>query len=216
MELIRRFRELGQLRLEALEKQQFGVTHGDVSAAVIQRWGLPSSVVSLVLRHDADPSAKLNATEKRFLHVMRIGEAFDVRLTCAVLENDTVQVVPDESRLWAAGVQLPPFEIVGSAHPADTRAGQRRFFQYRYTLRLVEPDEIGQDLSLPRLPITYTVQSRVGEDARLAGRDFVPTSKKVDTPLQKIPMKFVDARVALDDYQKWEKQYEELFLKAKK
>jgi iron(III) transport system substrate-binding protein len=50
----------------------------------------------------------------------------------------------------------------------------------------------------------------------LAGRDFVPTSKKIDTPLQKIPMKFVDARVALDDYQKWEKQYEELFLKAKK
>ncbi len=50
----------------------------------------------------------------------------------------------------------------------------------------------------------------------LAGRDFVPTSRKVDTPLQKIPMKFVDARVALDDYQKWEKQYEELFLKKAK
>jgi ABC-type Fe3+ transport system substrate-binding protein len=50
----------------------------------------------------------------------------------------------------------------------------------------------------------------------LAGRDFVPTSKKVDTPLNKIPMKFVDARVALDEYQKWEKLYEELFLKKAK
>ena len=50
----------------------------------------------------------------------------------------------------------------------------------------------------------------------LAGRDFVPTSKKVDTPLQKIPMKFVDARVALDEYQKWEKAYEDLFLKQQK
>ncbi len=50
----------------------------------------------------------------------------------------------------------------------------------------------------------------------LAGRDFVPTSRKVDTPLQRIPMKFVDARVALDDYQKWEKSYEELFLKKQK
>jgi iron(III) transport system substrate-binding protein len=49
----------------------------------------------------------------------------------------------------------------------------------------------------------------------LAGRDFVPTNKKVDTPLNKIPMKFVDARVALDDYQKWEKLYDELFRKAK-
>jgi iron(III) transport system substrate-binding protein len=49
----------------------------------------------------------------------------------------------------------------------------------------------------------------------LAGRDFVPTNRKVDTPLNKIPMKFVDARVALDEYQKWEKQYEELFLKKR-
>jgi iron(III) transport system substrate-binding protein len=50
----------------------------------------------------------------------------------------------------------------------------------------------------------------------LAGRDFVPTNKKVDTPLNKIPMKFVDARVALDEYQKWEKLYDELFLKARR
>ena len=49
----------------------------------------------------------------------------------------------------------------------------------------------------------------------LAGREFVPTNKKVDTPLNKIPMKFVDARVSLDEYQKWEKLYEELFRKAK-
>jgi iron(III) transport system substrate-binding protein len=47
----------------------------------------------------------------------------------------------------------------------------------------------------------------------LAGRDFVPTSRKVDTPLNKIPMKFVDARVALDEFTKWEKLYEELFTK---
>ncbi|MGZ5048571.1 MAG: ABC transporter substrate-binding protein [Usitatibacter sp.] len=48
----------------------------------------------------------------------------------------------------------------------------------------------------------------------LAGRDFVPTSKKVDTPLNKIPMKFVDARVALDEFQKWEKLYAETFTKG--
>ena len=101
-----------------------------------------------------------------------IGEPFDVRLTCAVLENDSVQVVPDETRLAVAGVQLPPFEIVGGEHPADTRAGQRRFFQYRYALRLVNADEIGQDVSLPRLPITYKVQSRLAANATLAGRDF--------------------------------------------
>ena len=50
----------------------------------------------------------------------------------------------------------------------------------------------------------------------LAGRDFVPTSRKVDTPLNKVPMKFVDARVALDEFQKWEKLYAELFTKGAK
>ncbi|HYX90052.1 MAG TPA: extracellular solute-binding protein [Myxococcaceae bacterium] len=47
----------------------------------------------------------------------------------------------------------------------------------------------------------------------LAQRDFVPTSTKVDTPLNKIAMKFVDARVAIDEYDKWVKLYEDLFLK---
>jgi iron(III) transport system substrate-binding protein len=49
----------------------------------------------------------------------------------------------------------------------------------------------------------------------LAGRDFVPTSKKVDTPLNKLPLKFVDARVTLDEYDKWVKLYEEIFGKGR-
>ena len=45
----------------------------------------------------------------------------------------------------------------------------------------------------------------------LAKREFVPTSRKVDTPLNKIPMKFVDATDALDQYEKWAKKYAEMF-----
>jgi len=101
-----------------------------------------------------------------------IGAPFDVRLTCAVLETDTVQVVPDESRLTVAAVQLKPFEVLGGDHPGDTRAGQRRFFQYRYSVRLIDADSIGNDVSLPNLTFTYRVQSRVSEDSTLTGRDF--------------------------------------------
>ena len=50
----------------------------------------------------------------------------------------------------------------------------------------------------------------------LAKRDFVPTSRKVETPLSKIPMKFVDVRVTLDQYEKWMKLYTELFSGSKK
>jgi iron(III) transport system substrate-binding protein len=48
----------------------------------------------------------------------------------------------------------------------------------------------------------------------LASRNFVPTSRKVDMPLNKIPMKFVDARVSLDEFQKWEKLYAQTFTKG--
>ena len=45
----------------------------------------------------------------------------------------------------------------------------------------------------------------------IAARDFVPTSRKIDTPLNKLAMTFIDAGVSLDEYDKWTKLYEELF-----
>jgi iron(III) transport system substrate-binding protein len=45
----------------------------------------------------------------------------------------------------------------------------------------------------------------------IADLEFVPTSKKVDTPLNKMPMKFVDAKVAIDEYDKWKGLYRQLF-----
>ena len=45
----------------------------------------------------------------------------------------------------------------------------------------------------------------------IATRDFVPTSTKVDTPLNKVPMVFVDARVSIDEYDKWKNLYTDLF-----
>ena len=45
----------------------------------------------------------------------------------------------------------------------------------------------------------------------LAGRDFVPTSSKVDSPLGNTPLRFVDSRLMLDEYEKWTKLYAEIF-----
>ena len=45
----------------------------------------------------------------------------------------------------------------------------------------------------------------------IADREFVPTSKKIDTPLNKVPMTFVDARVSIDEYDKWKNLYTDLF-----
>lgn len=47
--------------------------------------------------------------------------------------------------------------------------------------------------------------------AIIAQREFVPTSKKIDTPLNKVPMTFVDARTSIDEYDKWKDLYYDLF-----
>ena len=102
---------------------------------------------------------------------IRIGEPFSVVLTCAVLETDTVIVVPDQSRLEPSVVQFAPFEVMGGSHGADLRSGVRRFFQYEYRLRLIAENVFGKDVALPETKIAYRVQSKVDQKTSLQGRD---------------------------------------------
>ena len=103
---------------------------------------------------------------------VRIGEQFELWLTCAVLENEAVQVVPDQSHLGVEVAALAPFEVIGGSHPADLRSGQRRFFQYQYILRIINPDAIGKDVRIPDAVIHYKVNSRVAANTSLQGRDL--------------------------------------------
>ena len=103
---------------------------------------------------------------------IRIGETFDLTLTCAVLDNELVQVVPDESRLGGAVISMAPFEIVGSSHPQDLHSGSRRFFQYQYSMRIINPDAIGTDVGIPIITLHYRVNSKIAENASLQGRDL--------------------------------------------
>jgi hypothetical protein len=104
---------------------------------------------------------------------VRTGETFTLVLTCAVMENDAVQIVPDEGRLGPEVIQMAPFEIVDGSNPEDLRTANRRFFQYDYRLRMINPDFIGRDVRIPDLSIHYRVNSRVAGIADLQGRDFV-------------------------------------------
>jgi iron(III) transport system substrate-binding protein len=52
--------------------------------------------------------------------------------------------------------------------------------------------------------------------AILAKRDFVPTSRKIDTPLNRIPMRFVNPATMLDEADKWTKLYQQLFSGSRK
>jgi hypothetical protein len=104
---------------------------------------------------------------------VRIGEQFDLSLTCAVLETEAVSVIVDESRLGNAVVQLAPFEVVAGTHPVDLHSGIRRFFQYEYRLRLINPDAAGTDVRIPDIALHYRVNSKVEGNAAVQGRDLL-------------------------------------------
>jgi iron(III) transport system substrate-binding protein len=50
----------------------------------------------------------------------------------------------------------------------------------------------------------------------LAKRDFVPTSKRVETPFTHMPMKLVDPERMLDEGEKWERLYADIVVKRAK
>jgi hypothetical protein len=94
---------------------------------------------------------------------VRLGEPFTLFLTCSVLDTAATTVLPDQSRLDPGVLQLQPFEVSGGRQAPDLRTSTRRFFQYEYQLRYVG-EEVGRDLQLPALTLTYRVQSRVRQD----------------------------------------------------
>src|SRR5579862_7809790 len=61
-------------------------------------------------------------------NAVRVGELFDVILTCAVINTSSTTVVPDQSRLDPAVLQLPPFEVTGGSQSTDLTTPSRRFF----------------------------------------------------------------------------------------
>ena len=100
-----------------------------------------------------------------------MGETFDLMLTCAVLDTDRVKVVVDESALAPSALHLVPFDIVGGERFRDIMNTPRRFFQYRYSMRVLGEEFFGKEVSLPRLQVSYRVQNSLQGGSALQGRE---------------------------------------------
>jgi hypothetical protein len=102
---------------------------------------------------------------------VRVGEQFQLTLTCAVLDTDKVKVVVDESSLAPSALHLVPFEIVSGHRFRDIVNAPRRFFQYQYVLRVLGEDFFDKQILLPRLQLSYRVQNTLNGGSALAGRE---------------------------------------------
>jgi hypothetical protein len=93
---------------------------------------------------------------------VRVGERFNLVLTCGVIEAGPVTVVPAANQLEPGAIQVTPFEVVSGARRDDIVAAPWRYLQFEYVVRLMNDGFFGQDVSLPPLTVTYTLQARGG------------------------------------------------------
>jgi hypothetical protein len=142
----------------------------------VGRWALGVVIVSSSVAL-AQPPATENVTlapiecwTRTSTNAVRVGELFDLVLTCAVVETESTTVVPDQSRLDPAAWQAPPFEVVSGRQASDLRTRTHRLFQYEYAMRYLG-EQIGADIQLPGATINYRVQSRVQGTTAVEGRD---------------------------------------------
>ncbi len=75
LQLIERTRQVGHLQLLVGEHQQFNVDHAEVSAALLQKWGVPVTFLALVLNHHDDKPTSLTEMETRSTEILQFAEA---------------------------------------------------------------------------------------------------------------------------------------------
>ena len=75
--ILKRFQEAGRVQLHQLELESFHVHHGHVSAALMQKWRLPQSLIRpVIVHHDTEGEDELSKADRPFLRVIQLGEAF--------------------------------------------------------------------------------------------------------------------------------------------
>jgi hypothetical protein len=100
-----------------------------------------------------------------------VGETFDLMLTCAVLDTDRVKGRCRRVGARTLALHLVPFDIVGGERFRDIVNAPRRFFQYRYSMRVLGEEFFGKEVSLPRLQVSYRVQNSLQGGSALQGRE---------------------------------------------
>ncbi len=101
---------------------------------------------------------------------VRVGERFTMTVTCSAVETNRARTITDPVALEPASIDVTPFEVLDGERFEEVRTGPFRFFQYRYTVRLMTETSFGEDVELPALELTYRIERRLVNDPALVVR----------------------------------------------
>ena len=102
----------------------------------------------------------------------RVGEIFEMWVTCRIVETDVDRVSSDFVSLQAESIEVIPFEVVRGGRSRDIQGAVASFFQFSYSLRISPGNFFGLDLPLPPLEILYRIERRVDEGLFIPGREL--------------------------------------------
>lgn len=103
---------------------------------------------------------------------VRVGEPFTMRVTCAVIETAAATTVPNEVALAPETIDVSPFEVIGGQRFPDVRDGPWRYFQYQYTLRIIDEHLFGENVEVPPLELQYHIERSLDGGSALPGREL--------------------------------------------
>jgi hypothetical protein len=133
-------------------------------------YDLSAQEVDVVEKIEVDPITCWLRTSK---DAIRVGEEFDLILTCRIIETYEEKVVPIFSALDSRAMTLAPFEVLSGERYPDVYDNYRRFFQFNYVARLISGDYFGQDAKVPSIEIRYFIRQQVTERETMDSQEYV-------------------------------------------
>jgi iron(III) transport system substrate-binding protein len=147
--------------------------------------------------------------------VMKMGEAKGIALFKEIVRKNDVSVRKGHTLLanLVASGEVPMALTLYNYKVEQMKNAGAPMDWHALAPTVARPNGVGVARNAPHPHAAVLFQDfELSEGQAILGkRDFIPTSTKVPSKLNKMPLVFSDPKVTLDDGQKWSRLYEEIF-----
>lgn len=155
-----------------------------------------------------------------FAHVLQdLGQEKGIRLFSDIVRSNGMSVRKGHTLLanLVASGEIPLSLTVYNNVPVQQKRAGAPVDWFVISPAIAQFTSIGMVAKAPRPYSAMLFYDFLLSDGQriLAERDFVPTNNKVDAPLKKLPLKFIDPEQSLDMNDQWTRTFNEVFVKRK-
>ncbi len=148
--------------------------------------------------------------------VMELGETHGLRLFRDIVATNGVSVRKGHTllnNLVAAGeVPLALTIYISAAEQAKRKGAPLDWFVIPPAVARPNAEGVARNAPHPHAAVLFFDFLISDAQSILASRQFVPASRKIETPLSKIPLKLIDSSLILDQARKWQDLFQKTII----